>query len=1091
VAKASDDENSSSVEFMEKLRHLNPDLADRIDGAKFSLSQTRNPMNVQQAASSVRSAMELVKRLFPVGSTASETDNHKKIEAAVDAVEFSIYPGGQLAEANNHLAAKNKIDELRTLLDEKGSNKDDANNVMFHVDPWFESLPLKFQKSRTSAWVAHWSKLSAMLHTSGEVAGEQDVKNSLEFLEGVLSYYFNPTVLESASQIDQIVQRLDENNSEELFEEASALFTNGASLEYFLSKLDDPAWINPLIKREYFTASTRHQKYGAPNQPHLYSPLKYLARVAATNPALTALALRQVEDLTSDSIKGLVVDCAAHCSGLELVEIVKKLVQWEVRKSPHVSFDNLLKITRELLDAHFQSEAFQFARATLAFSLEDQNGVNLVAPFAEWEYGIHCKSLAVMFPQNAKVFSLFSKVLEVGLGLSARTGSKNMSVFWLPSLAKRIEIDRFDSAQTVLAEVLTGHLASVIGDNPRRLDEYLKIIRALEGDFFRRLEYHARGLAAPYALEQSWGLLFSEPLLIKAGAFGEFWLMVKRLCEFSSLDQVQYLSNWLMKLHDDGELSTHTFIRIFSILKSISEEFFGTHLRETLTKTGIPPIDDPEILVKSSPWANDELPINSQTILAIGPEGFIRFLEKFEPEVTFPPQNMYAIAHELRPILQKDPNYLDAVISSAAAFPDVLAVFLDSKIPILAKASDEDVSLWLDSMRASISNIDFPMNSSARLMKGLFTSSHLLKTAKSRQLIWKLLSEILSYATPQVFDDQQVKFDAQIYQTAINDPFSIALDTAIYGLDWSRRNSRPVSEIKDLQGQILGLLSRQSQDNALPVAILGNRFSFITQEFRDWSLELATKLHLTKNKRLMRFFLTCHFNSGHSQRSVLRHHRWIYDKGLKSISGARSDVRQLETQVLTARQLCIFFIQGDLERESNYFDDIRKSVSVEKFELLIREVGHVLARSDSLSTTIQQRSQELWRILEGMHTTAKPGEQPRLASCFSEWLTVTQLPAEWRLLTFRRLLEGGRFVIDDLYSTLEVVSLLALEYPLECIEIAKLIVMRSARKSDLSWSVSFIYGMIEPLKSSALKDVTDAVTDLEEQLARAGYMGQR
>ncbi len=248
-----DGESFSSDEFMRQLKLLNQNLVDRLEGAKLSLAQPDNPMHVQQAAVSARSAMEIVSDYFPVAAPVTKAQLVQEINRTVDLLEAALDPLSNIVEQNRQVSANEKLNELRRLLKLKeDTTRQKAFGVMSQIDPRFESLPPTIQEKRGELWVSNWKRLSGLVHSRDKVTARVFVEESLDFLQETLRYYFQPTVLASVATIDELISKFNGDNAKELFELASALFTNGAVLEYFLAQIDEVEWLPELIERGYF-----------------------------------------------------------------------------------------------------------------------------------------------------------------------------------------------------------------------------------------------------------------------------------------------------------------------------------------------------------------------------------------------------------------------------------------------------------------------------------------------------------------------------------------------------------------------------------------------------------------------------------------------------------------------------------------------------------------------------------------------------------------------------------------------------------------------------------------------------------------------
>lgn len=161
----------SSDDFFGQLKQLNENLVDRFNAAKISLEQSDNPMHVQHAALSARSAMEIVSDYFPVASPITKASIKKEISKTIDLLERAIDPAQNLADLNPQFTAAEKISELRNLVElREDTHSQKAFGVLSQIDPKYESLPPAIQKKRELMWLENWRNLNQLVHFQGKLS---------------------------------------------------------------------------------------------------------------------------------------------------------------------------------------------------------------------------------------------------------------------------------------------------------------------------------------------------------------------------------------------------------------------------------------------------------------------------------------------------------------------------------------------------------------------------------------------------------------------------------------------------------------------------------------------------------------------------------------------------------------------------------------------------------------------------------------------------------------------------------------------------------------------------------------------------------
>lgn len=316
----------------------------------------------------------------------------------------------------------------------------------------------------------------------------------------------------------------------------------------------------------------------------------------------------------------------------------------------------------------------------------------------------------------------------------------------------------------------------------------------------------------------------------------------------------------------------------------------------------------------------------------------------------------------------------------------------------------------------------------------------------------------------------------------------MVLDTAIYAMAWMSRESGTEEELRDFQLAVERALSGLGKSAVFPASIFGSHFSFINSKYRDWSLQVLRVLDF-ENYELTEFaFTSAHLSVGNANAGVLIEHPWIYKHALEGTYKGANPESIRELQRIASKQVCIFFIQGVIPETDELLELLQVQLGVPQVDFLIRDIGRALWQNDSLPAEIQRKCMELWRILEKLLHHFSPSTTAPLAGCFAEWFVVSALPPLWRLETLTRLIQNGRFVINDMYSVIETVIKLSEEHPLESLTVANHLVMHSAKKLELAWSASLLFSMIVKLKESPTQGVRESANALEAQMARSGFL---
>ena len=1073
--------NADGKEFLTKLRHLNPDLADRLVGAQVCLAQKNNPMRLQQAASSIRSAMEIVMHLFP-GVMAKVEEVDGSIAHLLDSLEASLGLKATISSAASTLDLMQSVTQLRFLINEKKDNtRAIATRVLSEIDPRFRYLPLFTQAARQEAWVSSWRKLNDIVHSKDAVKDEQTVSDCLQYLEAITEAYFQPKILDSAREIDEILLRFDGTNADVLLDEAAHLLTNGATIVYFISKLNNAAWLNPLLQHGYFESGLTSQ------QEHLLEPMRLLARVGAQEPSLMAEIIRDLGRTDSPQIKALVIECALQCSVEDLEMVAHKLIWLDIRAAHFFDFEKVLQIVERLKVSVSANIALDFVSRIIALNPDQQNRFELVAPFPEWDYIKFIKGVSKLFGPSIELFGVLSKVLDQGLLAANENRTPDISIFWLNSLYEYEGDLESMSPREALAAVCISQVQTKLSISPELLSDYLLILSSLESDFFERLSYFARATSAPAFLDDSWSLLFQDNSTVEEGTFGDRWMMAKKLATHVEGDKLQQLLSHLKESLSNSRISNSTFNRVLTILAETSPHIFEEPLNDHLASHRLQKLTRPELLVRTGIWSGESSPVTSIEIREMGAREFLTYIGGYKPSDAFSVGSKSAIAGELKSVLEEDPHFLDSHLKDIHLQVEVFSTYLESRNLMIGSASAAEIIGWLRTISDAIGCESLPMHRIASLFR-LLIATPVLETEPS--LVTEtisLVSELLKEVQPTSYVlDAEVK-GSQVLQTAINDSYCIALEMAIQTVSWLCESGSPETQVDRFLEEITESLERVADKGILPSAIIGAHFTFIVKTSLDWSVRIKHALRLPKNTQAATSFMVSYLHWGSPTFSIFKNNDWILTHALKGANSSEKTPLGTELQTLAAQQLCKFFIQGHVQDENEKFKKLPQQLNRKQFSNLFQSIALAIDNTKPLDEPLLTNSMRLWELLKKLASKNRFEEEFKFSDAFSSWFSIESLPEEWRLSTFREILSGGDISLKDLYGTLECLKTLSRSHPHECMSLVFTLLLKMPHRHDLAWSVHVIYEMLDDIPEQPNEPLVEIRTELESQLARIGY----
>jgi hypothetical protein len=1080
---------SDSGDFEQNLRALNADLANRFQGIRIALLSQNNPMGVQQAASSARSAMEIISRLLPVGEVSVGDFEEYEIDQHLDDLE-QIANGGPHVEL---FSAAEKINavlpKIRRALDKnKPSKRQLARAVLSTVDPRFDVLPIGQQQDLAKEWGLHWENMSRAIHSNHTPFATEEVLACASFLEGLLRRYLQPNVIEAIAQIDDILSRFDGSNASSLFREASPLLKNGVLLEYFLNQLSSPAWIVPLSENHHFQAASNAQSDQVGMQRQLYAPLKYIARISKGSPEQCFPVLMSLDVSPSELIKGLIVESACNLLDNQLPAISKKLVDWNVRTSPHISVEQMTGMVSRLQTSGSETEAYDFALGLLGFPERNVATYDLVTPFSEWEYEKFCIELVSVFPDALTLVDLFATVLDEALTLSSRLSMKDSSHFWMP-VFDVAGGDRFSkSIKSSLGQLVIDQALVSLARQNMDIEPILDISRKQTSEFFRRFEFFVMGFASQETYPKYWQSLFESAALVPSGQFSDLWIMAGRLCKVATQHDKQQLVDMFARLAVTSDVEPSMLVRALSILCEYDGATFESILGKVCELTGFARINRPRRGIEFSGWAGEISPIKAADISALGADAFLDYIDGWTPDNSFPQPSLYTIAQELKLVLSEETKFLDQSLIRLVEYPEFVGTYLTSRESLLKVASKDELDSWLTLIESSASTSQELASPSMHFLTALIDSKVFLDASDIVLKELRIISLLVRRLEAGEFEVEPETTAVQIYQRAINDSFSMAIAGAISAFSIESIDPQVLEAQEDLRELVLNRLERPQAAILLPSCIIGVKFSWLAYKFPEWTRKLEKQLRYSKRGSIADALIACHFIWGQPTMQVLAEHRWIYDRALTRRTNTIQDQLANEAASLASKLLCVFFVWGQIKSSNDFLQSLGKVLGRVRLEELIQDFGRDLSRRDKIEPVAGGRAQELWEILEAQTAQLDQNVLPDLANAFAEWFSASCLSATWRLETFNRLLETRKFEIRDLYTTCEVIRSLSEDWALECLTIANTLVMGSVRKIDLFWASDHLFDMLDRIDESSGEEVHKAAQSLRGQLARAGVL---
>lgn len=485
--------------------------------------------------------------------------------------------------------------------------------------------------------------------------------------------------------------------SNEVLEQALELIGRGPSqYDYFFDNLNDPSWIEPLLKRGFFTSPPPPVVVSGEGSMHPYwAESQFLLRMAERDPRSVAAAVKVIPP--SENVRVVTDICRI---GVELPApmrlAVGKQVREETRERP--IFFLLPEAMSELIvsiAAGGESKfALGFAAELLELRMPEAEGLMPASPTGRvdaYEYErLVRKLIPELIPSSGfEAIDLAADLLQETIEAGGRRESpRDYSEYWRPAIEDDPGNHGDDVTQGLVAAVRNAAL-DLADEDPARLDEIVERLRARGWHIFTRIALYLcaeRPQADPSFARQ---LAIEAPLLEEGPLDRERDQLVAAV--FGDLDPDQrqiYLSRVEAgprnRSDEDPERERQRTElwqrdRMASLADRLPDSL-KQKLEELTALYGEPSPD--RVRVSAGYWSGPTSPLNEQEMAGMAAAEVLDFVATWRPEekmmtptpeglarvlgdrVKASPQDFGAVADR---IVDLDPTYVRAVLGGLEA----------------------------------------------------------------------------------------------------------------------------------------------------------------------------------------------------------------------------------------------------------------------------------------------------------------------------------------------------------------------------------------------------------------------------------------
>ncbi|MBP9957140.1 MAG: hypothetical protein KBF14_01655 [Synergistaceae bacterium] len=289
---------STQMRIIEILKTAKSDkypLADWYLGAIYAVKNTYNPDRFSQAAQSLRELLEKLPRVFVKNEIPSKNKTeipgekydpieqrrniHKKLRD--DKGRYKGVWKGKIIDKK----LDKTIGQIENYLElcQRPTRNEHIHSAMNKLDPMHNTLDQRIKVTNAERFQTLWNTLEGITHHSRSV-GEDFFLEQLTLMERLIIDLLAPITAEDQKTIRTILANSEPEqcNVEKLLE---LIKRRGSNSAYFFNTVDNPIWLAPLIKNDFFAAppsleATEDGKIIV----RIWYPVFYLQRISEKEP---------------------------------------------------------------------------------------------------------------------------------------------------------------------------------------------------------------------------------------------------------------------------------------------------------------------------------------------------------------------------------------------------------------------------------------------------------------------------------------------------------------------------------------------------------------------------------------------------------------------------------------------------------------------------------------------------------------------------------------------------------------------------------------------------------------------------------------
>lgn len=900
-------------------------------------------------------------------------------------------------------------------------------------------------------------------------------------------------------QVDEVVRRLIESGH----------------YSYFFSRLENPEWIEPLLKRKFFRSPppvTTDAESGQISMPR-WPESSYLARMAAVAPEKVMDVLKTM----SPTENGLVLEdltdaLIAMPEGLA-AGMATKAAQWAQVPYRNLLRDKLGQLMSRFAQAGLVKEALTLARAVLKVPSDDSTARNTME---EWE---HSEILKKYYPAVISAAPLEGLSLLCNLLRNFRrsgTEAAETSVFWRPAIEEHDQ-NHGHSIADHFVDAIVAAISEIVIAKPESLADVLKILRKHPQRLFLRIELHTLQHFGALAEAETAARLTDKSLFEDAIVRHEYAGLLRS--QFQSLPEEArgQIVQWIKEGPDvddyiewyrgnsTGDPSEEQIDAFQGVWRRDKIAWFADvapeelqHLYGSLVdKHGEP--EHPDFSFYSTTSWGPTSPKSQDQLKEMSPDEVIAYLKDWRGGDSWRGPTEEGLGRVLESLVSNNP---EALAARAHDFRDLPPAYANHLLNGLTQTKWESRSWSWEPVFQLLEKVAGDQSDDWRPAK--MAASRLLDRAiggngiefDSRKTVWSLIEMLTSDPDPTPNDGDDWG-RSEPWTQAINTVRGEAMHAAMqYGL-WCRReldiadDQNTFDQVPELRTLLDAHLDLARDPAPAIRSVYGQFYPWLHLMDRKWALDNVKEIFPTQPDREQHWYAAWGsyvlFDPPYD--NVFETLREQYLHACNGLTEIRPEWQSRDVDEPLANHLMTFFWRGKLENEfganllKTFWEKARPETRVDAIRFLGRSLS---AAGIELSAEQQNRFMKLWETRLGEEASSSAEE----LATFGHWFTSKQFPTEWSIEMLTSTIDKAG-TIRDLEDILEQMPHYAAVHPRQT---ARLL-LRLVSDNNQPWAFDYREGetkqALEIVISSADSEAEEVGRQCVNLLAARGHLGYR